>query len=79
MNLSLRGLRSEIEIGDQRGFPALRRFFGAYIAKERLMAMAFSLALVGFLYFLLHRTKVGASHAGRAAEQRSRGPFRVSI
>lgn len=47
--------------------PGVTQLFGAYIAKERIMAMAFSLLLVGILYYLLQRTKVG--RAMRAVQQ----------
>jgi len=47
--------------------PGVTQIFGAYIAKERIMAMAFSILLVGALYLLLQKTKVG--RAMRAVQQ----------
>jgi branched-chain amino acid transport system permease protein len=47
--------------------PGVTQIFGSFIAKERLMAMGFSLILVGVLYIVLHKTKVG--RAIRAVQQ----------
>jgi branched-chain amino acid transport system permease protein len=47
--------------------PGVTQILGAYIAKERIMTMTFSLILAGVLYFVLQRTKLG--RAMRAVQQ----------
>ena len=47
--------------------PGVTQVFGAFIAKERLMTMGFSLVLMGVLYVLLNKTRVG--RAMRAVQQ----------
>jgi branched-chain amino acid transport system permease protein len=47
--------------------PGVTQILGAFIAKERLMTMGFSLVLMGVLYVLLNKTRVG--RAMRAVQQ----------
>ncbi len=47
--------------------PGVTQILGTYIAKERIMAMVFSLILMGLLYYVLQRTKIG--RAMRAVQQ----------